>query len=51
MKKREVTLMSVSRWFYQGDICESSFCCGDCDHCDIARNPEEYGIAEAGEED
>ena len=38
--------MSVSRWFYHVGVCDRNYCCGDCDHCDIMKNPEKYGIEE-----
>ena len=39
---REDELMSVSKWAYDPEICEGQMCCGDCDLCDIPKNPEKY---------
>ena len=34
--------MSCDKWFYRADICEGRACPGDCDLCDIPKNPEAY---------
>lgn len=34
--------MSCDKWFYRADICEGRVCPGDCDLCDIPKNPELY---------
>lgn len=43
--------MSVSKWFYHPGVCDHSYCCGDCDQCDVMRNPEEYGIHDDEDEE
>lgn len=43
--------MSVSRWFYHEGACDHSYCCGDCDGCDVYRNPDQYGINDEEEDD
>lgn len=42
--------MSVDKWAYDAAICDPAICPGDCDLCDIAKNPEKYGIEEDDEE-
>ena len=39
---REEELMSVDKWAYNKDVCDGNYCCGDCDLCDIPKNPEKY---------
>ena len=34
--------MSVDKWAYDPEICEDNYCCGDCEYCDIQKNPELY---------
>lgn len=35
--------MSVDKWAYNPETCEGRACPGDCDLCDIPKNPEKYG--------
>lgn len=35
--------MSVDKWAYSPETCDGFTCPGDCDHCDIPKNPEKYG--------
>ena len=35
--------MSVDKWAYNPETCEGRACPGDCDLCDIPKNPERYG--------
>lgn len=35
--------MSVDKWAYDPEVCEGRACPGDCDLCDIPKNPEKYG--------
>ena len=32
--------MSVSKWAYDPEKCDDHYCCGDCDLCDRANEPE-----------
>ena len=34
--------MSVSKWAYDYEVCDGRPCPGDCDKCDIPKNPELY---------
>lgn len=34
--------MSVDKWAYDPETCEGRACPGDCDLCDIPKNPEKY---------
>ena len=34
--------MSVDKWAYDQKLCDDHYCPGDCDYCDIPRNPELY---------
>lgn len=43
--------MSISRWFYHVGVCDWNPCCGDCDRCDIMKNPEEYGIDDSDDDE
>lgn len=47
----ELRKMSVSKWFYHEGVCDHGYCCGDCDQCDVMRNPEEYGIHDGEDEE
>lgn len=35
--------MSVDKWAYSPETCDGFACPGDCDLCDIPKNPEKYG--------
>ena len=35
--------MSVDKWAYSPETCDGFACPGDCDRCDIPKNPEKYG--------
>ena len=43
--------MSCDKWFYRADICEGRACPGDCDLCDIPKNPPEELIDQEAEEE
>lgn len=43
--------MSVDKWAYNPETCEGRACPGDCDHCDIPKNPEKYGAQEDEDEE
>lgn len=43
--------MSISRWFYKPGLCDGNYCCGDCDKCDIQKNPEQYEMTDEEEEE
>lgn len=34
--------MNVNKWAYDPDVCDPAICPGDCDLCDVAKNPEKY---------
>ena len=38
--------MSVDKWAYDSKVCDTQICPGDCDLCDVARNPEKYQLDE-----
>ena len=38
--------MSVDKWAYDSQVCDTQICPGDCDLCDVARNPEKYQLDE-----
>lgn len=42
--------MSVDKWYYHPDICDGN-CPGDCDLCDIPKNPPEELIDDEIEEE
>lgn len=41
--------MNVSKWAYDAAICDPAICPGDCDLCDIAKNPEKYALVDEEE--
>ena len=43
--------MSVDKWYYHPDICDGNICPGDCDLCDIPKNPPEELIDDEIEEE
>ena len=40
--------MSVDKWAYDPETCDGRACPGDCDRCDIPKNPEAYGAEAHG---